>query len=891
MNCWRPKWTFLLLAGVWVLLPRSAMAQRPRFNVSAPIPIGAGSDSLPQAVALGDLNKDGRPDIVVVTVDENDGPIAVLINNGDGTFGAPRIIVDEEGVVGDPVAVAIADFGSATGGPDTNNDIVIIDGDGGFTITFGDGAGNFVIDGTLTELDGLDFPVAVAVGDFDEQNGPDVAVLDQDGTDENGQVYFFCNIGQAGVLEPCATGSLSSGGEEPIDIGAGDFNGDGNVDVVVLNQGADEGDGTVGLLTGNGDGTFTIPRVATFGVDNEPRDLAVGSLNPDTDSIDDVAVGEFEVLSNDNVTILLGGTTGGIFTERKSLLEVATTAIAIGNLGGDTNPDLGGANDPGQVSSGITVAVGDGAGDFADPQSGGSLSGGAVSLVAGRLNDDELDDLVALNLDGDELRIAINNPTGPTDTPGTPGTPGEGTPTPTPTPTRVVTPALKGCTVNVSSTSRPMGLAGGDFNGDGTPDFAVLDGNGQVIVYLPEQSEVTGPFRTMCEIANFRPYSISGSPTSIVSADLNRDSRLDLVVGTSAGVKILIASTSQRGQFNEAVTILDSVNVRSVAVALLNEGSAPDLAVAGNDRVQIVFGNGDGITFTQRAPVAFDITGAAIVVAADLNVDGWPDLGVASDGATNQLRILLQQPSAPGNFPNQPVQANILTLSNGAPTSMIAAVLVANGAPQLIVTMRAPDTGIGTFAVVRRSGVNNFTLGGTLPTNGRPSALSTGDFVPSTGLTDLLVASSAEGAVEFFPGNSDGTFAPAISESEVGTQPLALLTADFDGDGMDDVAVANSVGGTLTLLLSTNVDPTPTPTATPIVTPSRTPTMTGSPGPSATATRGTPGPTSTPKEGAFELSSCSIAAGGSVGWTSGILWLGAGLMFWVRRRMKGRSQQ
>lgn len=890
MSFFRRKWTFFLLTGVWIFLPNTASGQTPRFSVSAPIAVGSGGE-FPQAVAVGDLNKDSRPDIVVVTVDEDDGPIAVLINNGDGTFGAPRVIVDEEGVVLDPIAVAIADFGSASGGPDSNADIVVIDGDGGFIIVFGDGAGNFVVDGTLTEFEGLDTPIAVAVGDFDERNGPDLAIADQDSSDDNGQVHFFCNVGQAGVLEPCGTGSLSTGGEEPIDMGAGDFNGDGNVDVVVLNKGASDGDGNVALFTGNGDGTFAVPRQATFPVSFEPRDLAVASLNPATDSIDDVAVAEYETsgLGDNSVTILLGGTTGAIFTRpEKAVLELFTTALAVGSFFRDSNPDIAGANDPNQVSSFLTFVAGDGSGAFdQQPQAGPSFPGGAVSLVSGRLNDDEFDDLAALSLEGEAIRIALNNPGGPTETPGTPG---EASPTPTPTPTVIVTPALKGCTVDVSSSSRPMGLAGGDFNGDGNPDFAVLDGNGQVVVFLPEQDEVTGPFRTMCDIAASRPYSITGTPTGIVSADLNRDARLDLVVGTSAGVKILLAKTGagERGTFDEAVTILEDVSVRSVAVAFLNEGSAADLAVAGSGRVQIVFGTGDGVTFNQRSAVSFDIPGAALVVAADLNVDGWADLGVASDGAANTLRILLQTPSAPGNFPNQPNQANVRTLG-GIPTAMVAAVLRANGPPQLIVAMRDAGTGSGSFAVVRSQDQNPnlFTVGSPVATNGRPSALSTGEFVSGSGITDLLVASSAEGSIQFFPGNADGTFAAALSESEVGTQPLALLTSDFDSDGEADVAVANSVGGTLTLLLSTNVDPTPTPTATPIVTPSRTPTMTGSPGPSATATRGTPGPTKTPKEGTFELSSCSIAPAGAVGsGNASILWLGAGVMFWLRARRR-----
>lgn len=407
----------VLLAGGMLLMPSVGTAQRPRFSVGAPIAIAAGNPG-PQAVTVGDVNKDGRNDIVVVSIDEEDGPIAVLINQGDGVFSVPRFVADEESVLGDPVAIALADVGAVSGGPDGNPDIIVIDLDGGFLVAFGDGAGNFAIEGDLTELDGLDAPTGVAVADFDGQNGLDLAILDEEGADDNGEIFFLCNVGQVGLFEPCISAVLDSRGEFPIDVGSGDFNGDGRTDVVVLNQGGAAGEGSVALFVGQGDGRFSVPLQPTFAITNEPRDLVVADLNAAEDSIDDVAVAEFEVLSDDNVTILLGGTGQSIFTRPgRALLEIGTTAIAAGKFTVDDNADLVGGNDPDQVGSSIiAIAPGDGTGRFQDPQIGSLLSGGALALAAGRLNDDELEDLVALNLAATELRVVLNtfDPSTPT---------------------------------------------------------------------------------------------------------------------------------------------------------------------------------------------------------------------------------------------------------------------------------------------------------------------------------------------------------------------------------------------------------------------------------------------------------------------------------------------
>src|SRR5262249_30690295 len=80
----------------------------------------------------------------------------------------------------------------------------------------------------------------------------------------------------------------------PFNVGLGDFNGDGQLDIVTANAGSDD----VSLLLGNGDGTFEIPFM--YAVGSEPAAVAVGDFNGD--GWTDLAAANY---SSNNVTVLL----------------------------------------------------------------------------------------------------------------------------------------------------------------------------------------------------------------------------------------------------------------------------------------------------------------------------------------------------------------------------------------------------------------------------------------------------------------------------------------------------------------------------------------------------------------------------------------------------------
>src|SRR4029079_884801 len=91
-------------------------------------------------------------------------------------------------------------------------------------------------------------------------------------------------------------------GSAPWSLVAGDFNGDGWLDLATANHGSND----VSMLFGNGDGTFQSPR--TYAVASSPWALVVGDFNGDGKS--DLAVASSSDNADPDVTMWLGNGDG-----------------------------------------------------------------------------------------------------------------------------------------------------------------------------------------------------------------------------------------------------------------------------------------------------------------------------------------------------------------------------------------------------------------------------------------------------------------------------------------------------------------------------------------------------------------------------------------------------
>lgn len=401
-----------------------------RFENITPLPLNAGASAGVQAIALEDVNGDERADLVGVSPDE--ATVSVFLSRGDGTFETPvSLMVEVDGDLYRPSAVAVADVGSPfdsalAGDVDGNPDIVVAAED--FVVVF-TGAGDGSFERRDEEIDAAIDARALALADLDGDEGTDIAVVDS-----SDEVIVLLN--RSGVFDPDDVEFLDTDGEGAVDIVAADFDGDGDLDLCTLNVESR----TLSLLLNEGSGSFDDALLFSTRSDpseegQRPVDLAVADL--DRDGAHDAVVANFGVFGDQQALVRYGPSLR-FATSFPAPFEA--TSIALGDFDGDDFLDLvvaGRRDDP-------AILVGDNGGGFTT--AGGlpvpRLGRGQV-IAAGNFAGDALSDLAVLNLDGTEVRLAINRsvPT-PTPTPSaTPTTTATETPTlsPTPTPTALRT--------------------------------------------------------------------------------------------------------------------------------------------------------------------------------------------------------------------------------------------------------------------------------------------------------------------------------------------------------------------------------------------------------------------------------------------------------------------
>ncbi|MFY9559088.1 MAG: FG-GAP-like repeat-containing protein [Terriglobales bacterium] len=371
--------------------PKSALPDLTDPLLLAPIVSGASGVT---GVATGDLNGDGKLDLVLTAYPY--GAVAILLGNGDGTFQGAGTYFSG----GAANSVVVADLNE-----DGHPDLVVANqgaagGDGSVGVLLGNGDGTF--QPTVNYDSGAYGARAVAVGDLNRDGHLDLVIANCSPDSSNA-----CNgVGRVGVLLGNGDGTFqlpvayTAGGTGANSVAIADFNGDGKLDVVVANTCADPRNcvtGTVGVLYGNGNGTLQLPIVYATGAEG----LAVGDLNAD---------GKPDIVTPSSILLNMGD---GTFAPPVSYDPGGgSLSCAITDVNGDGRPDLVVPLVQGNDGNGkVAVLLGNGNGTVQPPLTFDSGAFGAEAEAIGDLNGDGRPDVAVANGSG-SLGVLLNN-TGP----------------------------------------------------------------------------------------------------------------------------------------------------------------------------------------------------------------------------------------------------------------------------------------------------------------------------------------------------------------------------------------------------------------------------------------------------------------------------------------------
>lgn len=362
----------------------------------------------------------------------------------------------------------------------------------------------------------------------------------------------------SGVLSPglCGQQPLLVRGGAPLRVGAspsdacaGDFNGDGKLDVAVANSGAD----SASVFLGDGRGGLHEAPGSPFAAGPQPHLLAAGDFNLDGKL--DLAATEHD--SND-VRVFLGDGTGRFTAAPGSpYAALARTpahnhGLSAADVNADGKLDLVTSN---QNDNSISVLLGDGRGEFV-PATGSPLAVGRAPYphVLGDVNGDRKLDIISPNVGGNSVSILLGDGAGRFAA--APGSP-------------------------IPVLPRPFYAALADLNGDRHADAVIVHDDISLITIL--LGDGRGGFRP----ASGSPAEAGRRGGKTIAHDLSRDGHADLILAAGDSIVVLLGDGSGRFAQAPGSPYASTAGTYRIALADLDGNGRPELISVSSERSEL----------------------------------------------------------------------------------------------------------------------------------------------------------------------------------------------------------------------------------------------------------------------------------------------------------------
>ena len=754
------------------------------------------NDYSPYCISTGHLNHDDETDVVVANP-ETDG-ITVLLIKFQAIF-TNEIIYDQESGK-HPNAINAADLNN-----DNQTDLVVVNSgsdtvevfinyhNGRFknTTVYSTGENSYPCYTTFTHFDRNDqldmaiinyrknslsiilnpldeklnrsfeyfiepknsLPNYLAIDDVNDDNWPDV-VFTNNGTNTVG-VFLGFNYTRLSISNQTVNFSAKA---FPTDVVIGDFNEDSIWDLVVVC----ERSGTVEILLGDDNGTFTTISSHAVTQSCDPMRVVIGKF--DNDSHLDLAI----TCSGAHSLSILFGTGDGRFTRSLDYSTDSSSPVFItsADLNRDGHQDFVVAN---KDSNSIGIFMGNGDGSIQKQiLYNTSQNSAPVWVAVGDLNNDNIPDLAVANFKGGNIGIYLGY--------------GDGT-------------FHYSMSHSTDNTSNPSSVAIEDFDKDNSVDIAVLNSGTKniAIFYGYGNGTFSSPIK----------YSMKRNSVlkSLIVQDLNDDSILDIAVTNfidgNTNVGIFYGLGKRRYLPAKMYTTYYPAEAASMIAKDFNEDGQMDfiLSISKRDKVVIMLtGEYEPLGPLTTFPIGPSSSPSALAIS-HLNNDERLDIAVVNSG-TNDVLILLGDGN--GNFIQD---KRYSTGVNTLPNSLVVKDMDNDQKNDIIVTNSKKDE----IRIFYNDGNGSFALSQNYSTGygSEPSFVSVAD-LDKDNLMDIVVANTGINTVLILYGSGYRTFTKQeIYSFNYDSRPKSVVIADVNNDGWLDIGVAHYQSGVVHILLHT----------------------------------------------------------------------------------------